>query len=337
MTEVNSDAFPSVPRELSQKDENVLLGDAPPATALTDISPDILLDVTWSTRKSELYAIDSYFREGCWIFAEDIPGMLGVALCMLKPEAVVGRRLRPALDALSAAGFKPLDVIRFRYDRLSIREVYRYQFNRASPDLIAAMDLVLPSTDSVCLILRDEHWVPGAPPASVRLNSLKGPSDMALRRPQHLRYQLGVVNGLLNFIHVSDELIDVVREIAVLCDVERQVLTRERIRSDFDAVSETLSVFDDLELMHPAHDFDHDASWLRLAGTDGLVGRLARQRAEGMRIPLGQLIPAAREASLQGSLDWDLLTVLTCALEVMTIPGITPTVPTITTDWVDSV
>ncbi|MGW5400104.1 hypothetical protein [Streptomyces sp. NPDC003952] len=337
MTDVESDTLPSLTREPSPKDENVLLRDAPPAATLSDVSPGVLRDMTWSTRKSELYAIDSYFREGCWIFAEDMPEMLGVALCILKPEAVVGRRLRPALDALSAAGFKPVDVIRFRYDRLSIREVYRYQFNRAAPDLIAAMDLVLPSTDSVCLVLRDEHWVPGMPPASVRLNSLKGPSDMSLRRPQHLRYQLGVVNGLLNFMHVSDELIDVVREIAVLCDVERQTLTRERIRSEFDAVSETLSVFDDLELTHPTHDFDLDASWLRLAGADGPVGKLARQRAKGTHIPLGQLLQAAREASLQGPLHWDLLTVLTHALEVMTIPGITPMVPTITTDWVDSV
>lgn len=309
--------------------------DAPPAETLTDIGPDVLRNATWSARKAELYAIDSYFREGCWSFAEDMPGMLGVALCMLKPDAVMGRRLRPALAALASAGFTPVDVFRFRYDRLSLREIYRYQFNRATPELIAAMDLVLPSTETVCLVLRDERCAPGAPPGSVRLNSLKGPSDLSLRRPEHLRYQLGVVNGLLNFIHVSDEPIDVIREIAVVCDAERRMLMADRIRQDFDASVEVLSVFDELELLHPPHDLDLDASWRRLTEADGLAGRLAGRRAAAEHIPLAALLEAARGVSLQDPFRWDLLTVLTHALEVMTVPGIAPTVPTVTTDWVD--
>ncbi len=300
---------------------------------LTEISPDVRREVTRSPLKADLYALDSYFREGCWTFAGDLPEMLGVALCMMKSEATVGRRLRSGLDVLRDSGFRPVDAFRFRHDRRTIREVWRYQFNIATRERVEAMDAVLPSTDTVCLVLWDEQWGPGRIPAAVRLNSLKGPADPELRRPEHLRRRLGVVNGLFNFLHISDEPVDVIREIAVLCDEPRRELMLERIRCRFDARPEVLRIFDELERLHPEHDFDLELSWQRLTAVSGPAGDLARARAAGAEPGIRSVLDAVREVSLDAPWRWDLLTVITHLLHVMNVPGVAPAVPNVDVEW----
>ncbi|GAB7183424.1 hypothetical protein ATKI12_3255 [Kitasatospora sp. Ki12] len=313
---------------------SMLLSDSPPVDRLSEVDRSVRDRLTWSSGKADLYAVDQYFREACGTFAEDLDAMLGVALCMLKSEATAGRRLRPALEILAGAGFRPVDVVRFRHDRMTIREVWRYQFNIATRERIEAMDAILPSTDTVCLVLRDERWTPGAVPAAVRLNSLKGPADPKLRGPEHLRHRLGVVNGLFNFLHISDEPADVLREIAVLCDGPRRELMRDRIRSGFDAVPAVLEVFDDLERRHPEHDFDLERSWQRLAEVPGALGEPARRRARGEEAGLGEVLALVRAEPLDSPSRWDLLTVVTHLLTEMSLSWVTPTVPTVTASYV---
>ncbi len=300
---------------------------------LSEVEQDVLDQVTWSPEKARVYSVDHYFREGCWTFGGDLPQMLGITLCMLKSEATAGRRLRPAIRALADAGFRPVDVVVFRHNRLTIREVWRHQFNIATRERVEAMDLILPSTDTVCLVLKDTEWAPGRLPAAVRLNSLKGPADPAQRRPEHLRHQLGVVNGLFNFMHCSDEAIDVFREISVLCDDDRRALVRERALAGHDARPEALAAFDALERAHPAHDFEYEPSWKRLAEVPGEVGELAARRAAGEDIGLAEVMEATRRLPYDHPNRWDLLTVITHLLEVMNVPGLTPGVPNVTAEW----
>ncbi|MCX4692837.1 nucleoside-diphosphate kinase [Streptomyces sp. NBC_01408] len=311
----------------------LLDSDSPPVDRLTEVSADIREAVTWSDEKADLYAVDQYFREACWTFGDIVPQMLGVALCMLKSEATAGRRLRPALRILREEGFQPVDAVRFRHDRLTIREVWRYQFNIASRERIEAMDAILPSTDTVALVLRDERWTPGALPAAVRLNALKGPADPALRGPQHLRHRLGVVNGLFNFTHISDEPADVLRELAVICDEPRRELVRQRILEGHNARPEVLAVFQDLERRHPEHDFDLEASWQRLAAVPGPLGEPARRRAQGEDPSLDGILALTHTTPVDDPHRWDLLTVVTHLLTEMNVPGVTPTVPNVTEVW----
>ncbi|MFJ1867965.1 hypothetical protein ACIOD1_25465 [Streptomyces sp. NPDC088097] len=307
--------------------------DSPPVDRLTEIDPRIREAVTWSREKADLYAVDQYFREACWAFGDIVPQMLGIALCMLKPEATAGRRLRPALRILREEGFHPVDAVRFRHDRLTIREVWRYQFNIASRERIEAMDAILPSTDTVALVLRDERWSPGALPAAVRLNALKGPADPALRGPQHLRHRLGVVNGLFNFTHISDEPADVLRELAVICDEPRRDLVRRRVLAGHNARPEVLATFQDLEGEHPEHDFDLEASWRRLEAAPGAPGEPARRRARGERPSLDTVLALTRATPVDSPHRWDLLTVVTHLLTEMNVPGVTPSVPNVTEAW----
>ncbi|QLJ00545.1 hypothetical protein HZZ00_05785 [Streptomyces sp. NEAU-sy36] len=301
---------------------------SPPVSRLTEVPAGLLETVTWSERKADLYAVDQYFREAVWTFGDITERMLGIALCMLKSEATAGRRLRPALRILREAGFRPVDAVRFRHDRMTIREVWRYQFNIASRERIEAMDVILPSTETVALVLRDEHWRPGAVPAAVRLNALKGPADPAQREPEHLRHQLGVVSGLFNFTHISDEPADVLRELAVICDEPRRDLIRRRILDDHDARPDALDIFQELEDRHPEHDFDLEASWRRLAAADGPLA------AQGGRRPgLREMLDLTHRTSLDDPHRWDLLTVVTHLLTAMNVEGVTPTVPNVTAAW----
>ncbi|MFC1417849.1 hypothetical protein [Streptacidiphilus cavernicola] len=288
---------------------------------LHDIPPHVLPAVTRSPAKAALYGVDNYFREGCWTFAEQLDDVLGVTLCVLKPEAAAGRRYQVALRALRDNGFHPVDVLRFRHDRLTIRETWRYQFNFAAHERMDAMDLVLPTIDSVLLVVRDEQWAPGRTPASVRLTDLKGPSAPELRRPEHLRQRLGAVNGLFNFMHTSDEPIDVIRELSVLTGSERREAVRERIRAGHDALAEAEAAFAELEAGTPEHDLDLERSWERLTGSTAPVGELARIRAKGGEVPLADVMAAARSPFAEPADHWDLLSVITHTIEFNT-PGI---------------
>ncbi|MCQ1575867.1 nucleoside-diphosphate kinase [Streptomyces parvus] len=305
----------------------------PDQERLSEVDQEILGQVTWSPEKARIYSVEQYFRESCWTFGGDLPRMLGITLCMLKAEATAGRRLRPAIQALAGAGFRPVDVVVFRHGRQTIREVWRHHFNIATRDRVEAMDLILPTTDTVCLVLKDTEWQPGRMPAAIRLNSLKGPADPAQRLPEHLRHQLGVVNGLFNFMHCSDETIDVFREIAVLCDDDRRALMRERVLADHDALPEVLAAFDTLERTHPAHDFDHGLSWKRLLGAPGAPGELAARRAAGEEVALAEVMACTRALPYEHPNRWDLLTVITHLLEDMNLPGVSPSVPNVTADW----
>ncbi|MGW7523818.1 hypothetical protein [Streptomyces sp. NPDC054783] len=302
--------------------------DSPPIAQLTEIAADVLDTVSWSEHKADLYAVDQYFREAIWTFGDIVEQMLGIAVCMLKPEATAGRRLRPALRVLREAGFHPVDAVRFRHDRLTIREVWRYQFNIASRRRIEAMDVILPSTETVALVLRDERWRPGTVPAAVRLNALKGPAEPSLRKPEHLRHQLGVVSGLFNFTHISDEPADVLRELAVICDEPRRALIRRRILENHDARPEVLNIFQEMEDQHPEHDFDLEASWRRLAAAPGPLGEAGKRRPG-----LKEMLDLTHRTPLDGAHRWDLLTVVTHLLTEMNVDGVTPTVPNVTEAW----
>jgi len=282
--------------------------------------------LTRSLPKIGWYSVDNYFREGCWTFLDNVDDILGVTLCVLKPEAAPGRRYRAALQALLDNDFRPVHVKRFRYQRLTIRETWRYQLNIAPRERIETMDLLLPSADSVLLVLKDCRWRPGLLPAAVRLTALKGPSDPRERRSHHLRCRLGAVNTQLNFIHTSDEPIDVVRELSVLIAAEHRSVVRTHIRQGHDALADAVGAFDALESEIPAHDLDLARSWERLTESVSPAGELARLRVKGQDVPLSEVLAAARHPSADPTEHWDLLAILTHTMP-SNVPGVSRIFP----------
>ncbi|MCX4692834.1 nucleoside-diphosphate kinase [Streptomyces sp. NBC_01408] len=283
-----------------------------------DIPPQLLAAVTRSPVKARLFGADTYLREAAWTFGEHLDALQGITLCVLKPEAAVGRRYGTALEALQEHGFRPVDVLRLRHSRLTIRETWRFQLNFADRERIATMDLCLQSLDSVLLVLQDERHRPGDVPASVRLAALKGPATAELRRPEHLRERLGALNGLFNFVHTADEPIDVLRDLGLLLEQPQRERVRGRLLARHDAREEARRICDAIERETEPHDLDPEQSWLRLAKSVAPAGEAARARAAGRTVTPAELLRAAQHPDADPGDLWDLLSILTATVRFNT-------------------
>ncbi|GAA1607621.1 hypothetical protein ACFQY4_34015 [Catellatospora bangladeshensis] len=229
------------------------------------------VDEAWRTltaqrEKFDYFLADTHFRES-WQLAVDVLGadagwlMQRIALLTVRPEGILGRKARDCVQALAELDFEPVYAYRFRYDRLMIRELWRYQWNVASLDRLAVGERIHYRSDALCLVLLDTG-LPLRIPASSRLSRHKGSASPADRGPEHLRSRLGAPNRILVVVHCPDEPMDVVRELGVIFDPEalRGVYTRlaERVAAGLRADPEP--VISELYAEFPARDLSVDAA-----------------------------------------------------------------------------
>ena len=175
--------------------------------------------------KAELYERETYFREG-WAELQEslgdnaIESLWRTAMLVVKPDGIVTGKVSAILDFLMQNEFSVTAVATPILGGLQWRELWRYQLTAATLDRLAINSLLLEDCVLV-LFLRDN--APEGFPAAVRLNTLKGPSDMVGQTPNSLRRHLAQPNRVLSFIHVADEPADILREIAILLErIERR-------------------------------------------------------------------------------------------------------------------
>lgn len=284
-------------------------------------------DLSASAEKLAVYEADSYFRE-TW---EDLASILDepeawahrTALAVLKPDAVAGRRLRPTMQWLEQNGLTIVDARVVRFDRLLIRELWRYQFNLATRRRIDIVDILLPASGSLLLTMVDED--PSSDRStSERLRALKGPADPRRRRPGELRTELRSPNTLLNFLHAADEPADVVRELGVFLDHEQrdEVITAaigRRPRSPEQGII-------DLEAEVPEHDLEFASSIRRIRaevrGRSDRAAALCEQMADGSSDDWPSLLREIELCDVPVA-TWDFLTVATHLTE-SNLAGVEP-------------
>lgn len=220
--------------------------------------------------KRAAFSNDLYLRE-CWadlaeIFGTDLMGVLGsLAILNVKPDAVVGRRMRAVLNFVVDHGFVPIAAVSLCLTRHSMRELWRYDWHVYPVDRLAFSTLWYTSTDILLFVLQD-HQPSNSVPAAARLSELKGHAVAEKRTCSDLRSVLRPPNGVLNFVHVAEEPIDVVRELGILLDrSERKRLIRDiKQHSDTDRCAEVLTEIARLEARYPEHDLDLSSSLRRL-------------------------------------------------------------------------
>jgi nucleoside diphosphate kinase len=147
------------------------------------------------------------------------------ALLLFTPDAVVSRQVAAGVRLLGEAGFRPVAATLVRIDRLSCREIWRRELSPPDPqtlDRLAVCDLLFPYTDSVAVLLRDEHAEPELS-ATTRLSRLKGSGEPALREPGTLRRRLHSPNNVFRLVHASDGPDELVRELGILFDKRRRL------------------------------------------------------------------------------------------------------------------
>jgi len=241
-----------------------------------------------SEGKFSAYRENLYLRE-CWADAATVLDgdrfsvLERVALLIAKPDAVVGRRVRRILDYARDRGFLPLAASPLALTRHSIRELWRDDWTVYSTDRLALASVFYTAADTLAFFLKDVEPEPRLT-ACARLARLKGSAFPELRAAEELRTVLAPPNRVLNFVHVPDEPIDMVREIGVLFDEpERQALFR-RIRARFDGgdPDEVARAVARLEARVAPHDLDFERSLERLLGV-GLVGEAAARKLSALR------------------------------------------------------
>lgn len=135
---------------------------------------------------------------------------------LIKPDAFAFGKAALALDFLQSQNFDVVAAHTLQLTETSMTGLWRYQWNRATSERMAASMTIGLMGPSVLLLLRDVGGARHAIPAAVRLWSLKGAASADSRAPDRLRSVLGVNGRYFGFVHVPDEPADVVRELALL-------------------------------------------------------------------------------------------------------------------------
>ncbi|MGW2748747.1 nucleoside-diphosphate kinase [Streptomyces sp. NPDC001450] len=219
--------------------------------------------------KQRLYGADTYYQESYEQLAaltDDVTGFAHRhAALLLKPDAVVARRLDAAVQWLTGQDFRIVGAAITRLTRTMIRSLWYFQWNLATPYRRRLAALFLEDADALVLLVRPERDtdIPDIP-ASVLLTALKGPTDPEARVPGQLRHLLGRYSYLLNLVHTPDEPADVLRELAVhFDDAGRDRLFRSAL-ADEDHRGHALELADRLYAATKPRELDFEPAVERL-------------------------------------------------------------------------
>lgn len=222
--------------------------------------------LTCHPAKQRLYGADTYYQEAHEHLAaltDDVPGFARHhAALLLKPDAVVARRLEAAVEWLTERDFRIVGAAVTRLTRTMIRALWYFQWNLATPHRRRLAALFLQDADALVLVVRPGHALDV--PASVELTRLKGPTDPDARVPGQLRHLLGRYGYLLNLVHTPDEPADVLRELAVhFDDTERDRLFRSALAGE-DRTAHALELTDRLYAATEPRELDFEPALERL-------------------------------------------------------------------------
>ena len=186
--------------------------------------------------KHEYYRYEPFFRDSWHDFActlrEQVVDILyqHTAICFL-PDAIAGRRIESALDFLEGEGFDVVSFHNINYDWQSYNAEWRFQLNDTTLDRLVLSHDLCNIGPSALFLLRDNSPVSGLP-ATVRLRRMKGASNPELRTGENLRNRLNCTNRLLNFIHIPDEPIDLIRMLGVTMESKERVAILDRLKKE---------------------------------------------------------------------------------------------------------
>ena len=299
--------------------------------------------LTTSSTKAILYSVDTYFAEA-WddlvgVWTDPVRFAWEHGMLVIKPDAFAGRRAHVILEWLDDAGFVIAEARRLRFDRHSIRAEWRYQWNMATPDRKKLMDVLLSLSDSMLAIVRSRDEI--EVPVTVRLTDLKGPAEVAKRRPHHLRTKLGLSSAILSFLHTADEPADLIRELGIHTTTLERIALLKRLARRTDAVDAAMKLCDELYDEVPLHDLDPAPIGRRLeraadACVKGGLGhselrRLAQELQEGGCATWRRIPGLARQCGVPFG-RWDEV-VLTASNIVPNFPGRESVLRTEPGDW----
>ncbi len=250
------------------------------ANALSLDLPDTLgQSDNWQTLTRDwshfsVYASEPYLRESI----ADADAVLGkylqgftqrYASILIKPDAIVGRRATLIWDYLRDHGFRIVQAMPFQFDRLMVRELWRYSMNISTNAKFALVDSIHAASQSIYLLLEDQTPECAAGSATVRLHHLKGSAFASERSRNSIRSVAKSPNEMLVLVHTPDEPLEMLREIGLLFDHEnRKNLFESALHMLDENVAqqreEIASIIAQIESSTPVHELDLKISTARL-------------------------------------------------------------------------
>ncbi len=165
------------------------------------------------------------------------------------------------LALVQTKGFEVVEFWSFQHNRHSMRELWRYNWHLFPPDRLSMCTLLHGVAPTMVLLLRETRPDPQVP-ASVRLAAMKGPADPAKRRPGQIRFELQPPNAVINHVHVADEPIDVLREVAIFADRPQRRELFARIATNLSSAAGLAEAVERIETDVPALPLDPDSAVL---------------------------------------------------------------------------
>jgi Nucleoside diphosphate kinase len=168
--------------------------------------------LTLSPDKREAFSRDAEFRYGfhrlssAGIDLNKLVRCYGVAV--FKPEAFYSRKVEQGLQFLASKGYETVYAEIGEFTNSLIAQAWRYQLNPATPCRLDLLFRIGPRRPILTMLIRSTE---SELPATLLLSELKG--SVKGRNPETLRGLLGGPTSFMNYVHVSDEPADVVREL----------------------------------------------------------------------------------------------------------------------------
>lgn len=214
---------------------------------------------------TDVETMDKYSR-AAW---EDLRQVFGGAVedvlrthagVVLRPDAIVGRRIGPALEYLRQEDFVPVASVPFLFSREIIRELWRRPPFFSTSQIALLSDRFMPSAPSLLVVVRKSS----SPNAVEELNRYKGTGKLALRRSEQLRTRLGAPYALIGFVHSADTIPDFVHELGIFCTRSERLALLRDVQRDVDETDAIHAYADRVYEEYPAHDLCLERSLRRI-------------------------------------------------------------------------
>ena len=186
---------------------------------ITSFSPPV--ELSDSPTKRVRFAAECYFQEVFYELLQVDPqpcwsAIARKAFVLFKTDAGAVRCVQPVMDILAEHGMRVVQAQPIQLDRLSIRELWRYELNVSTYDRYPAVDALLGWAPSLFAMVEATAQYRSRDSVAATLSYLKGPSSLRSRAAHHIRHRIRALDGMFNHIHTPDEPLDVLREIGVL-------------------------------------------------------------------------------------------------------------------------
>lgn len=183
--------------------------------------------LTLSEKKRNLYCHDFYYELSYSIATEVLRDrfleeIMSIGLLIIKPDAEKLGRISLLLGLLHSNGYEILQILETEITAVQTMEMWKYQWSAASIDRINTNINLMKMAPSYVLILKNPRYaVSQNCPLSAILTEQKGSADEKSRSEQHFRTVLKPLNIILNYIHTSDEPMDIIRELGILFEIDK--------------------------------------------------------------------------------------------------------------------